>query len=42
MGMIQNLPNYHHKTISQKNCLQALFEEKTLFNSISSIQLGEQ
>ena len=51
MGMIQikilvkeiNLPYpiNHHNTSSQKNCLQELFEEKTLFISIGFIQLNE-
>ena len=51
MGMIQvkilvkeiNLPYpiYHHNTSSQKNRLQALFEEKILFISIGFIQLNE-
>ena len=51
MGMIQKIPEkeinlpcpiIHHKKSSQKNCLQALFEGKALFISISSIQLDEQ
>ena len=35
-------PINHHKTAHIRNCLQALFEEKTLFISTSSIQLYEQ
>ena len=51
MGMIQKIPEkeinlpcpiIYHKKSSQKNCLQALFEGKALFISISSIQLDEQ
>ena len=51
MGMIQikilvkeiNLPYpiKQHNTSSQKNCLQALFEEKILFISTGFTQLNE-
>ena len=51
MGMIQikilvkeinfPYPINHHNTSSQKNCLQALFEEKILFISIGFVQLKE-